>query len=115
MRADLIYADASTQRFQSKLHFPLSGPYRLLLAAARHYAQYVKISTPYTRRSTKREGKRERERKAERTGGREGKRRGSLRAHENCMENKLHGQREHSCERIIRAMALAQYASVLHT
>jgi len=34
------------QRFQSKLHFPLSAPYRLLLVAARRYAQCAKISAP---------------------------------------------------------------------
>lgn len=63
---------------------------------------------------------RERERGGRRGAGGMGegwrmRRRVSLRAHENCMENKLHGQREHSCERITRAMAFAQYASVVYT
>jgi len=86
----------------------LSGPYRLLLATARHYAQYTKISTIHTRRIVKNGGEKEREKERGRekkgTSGREGKRRGSLRAHENCMENKLHGQRESIVERIIRAL-----------
>lgn len=58
------------------------------------------------------EENRERERRNERKRSKEERGDGaSLRAHENCMENKLRGQREHSCERIIRAIAFAQYAS----
>lgn len=88
-----------------------SSPRRVTMHNTRKSAHHT-----HTRGTTKNEGKREIGRKNGQEGWRrEGKRRGSLRAHENCMENKLHGQREYSCERITRAMALAQYASVLHT
>lgn len=69
-------------------------------AAARHYAQYVKISI-HTHICTCNITKKERERVGRGLEG--GRWPVSLRAHENCMENKLHGQREYSCKRITRA------------
>lgn len=88
-----------------------SSPRRVTMHNTRKSAHHT-----HTRDYKKRRKEREIGRKNGQEGWRRGgKRRGSLRAHENCMENKLHGQREYSCERITRAMALAQYASVLHT
>lgn len=113
-RADLIYANTRTQRFQSKLHFPLSGPYRrLLLAATRHYAQYVKISTSYAHTASQRARKSEKEREQGEERQVQGKeeetrRRASLRAHENCMENKLLGQRESIVARELPALWLSR-------
>ena len=90
---------------------------RIVCSSPRHVTMHnMRKSAHHTHMyNYKKKKERKRTRAKKLTRGREGKRRGSLRAHENCMENKLHGQREHSCERITRAMTLAQYASVLHT
>lgn len=73
---------------------------RIVYSSPRRVTMHNTRKSAHTRHYKKRRKEREREKK-EAVGEREGKRRGSLRAHENCMENKLHGQREHSCERII--------------
>lgn len=97
-----------------------SSPRRVTMHNTRKSARhtYTRVLSAHARARARaqdyKKRRKERERAKKWAGGREGERRGSLRAHENCMENKLHGQREHSCERITRAMAFAQYASVLH-